>query len=179
MNLDILLFFFLSNFAGQNRAIDFVIVFFAQYLSFVLFGLMVLYILFYPSPKKKKKIMIVFLATLAGIIARFGITELIRLFWHRPRPFLSHHVYQLLNETSYSFPSGHSAFFFAFSTMIYFYHKRLGYFFYVATVVMTVARVMAGAHYPSDIVGGAIVGTLSAWFTYKYIYPKLRMKQTP
>lgn len=175
MNFDTNLFFFLNNFAGQSKMMDFIIVFFAQYLAFILIGIMVAYILFHHHPFKEK-IMTGVSALLAGLIARYGMGTPIRFFWHRPRPFLSHQVHQLLSENSYSFPSGHSTFFFAFSTIVYFHHRKLGIFFYIATICVTIARVMAGVHYPSDIVAGAVIGIACGFLTSKYISPLLGVK---
>ena len=97
------------------------------------------------------------------------VAETIRYFIHRPRPFLSHEVHQLLSEVSYSFPSGHATFFFALSTGIFFYHRKLGILFYVSTVCMVIGRVISGIHYPSDIVAGAIIGIICGWFTCRYL----------
>jgi undecaprenyl-diphosphatase len=164
------LFFFLNNFAGKSTAIDFIIIFFAHYLAYFLSLLLLLYILFNKQTYKQK---ILFTATtlLAGLFARYDIAETLRYFWHRPRPFVSHHATQLLSESSYSFPSGHSTFFFALSTVVYLYHKKLGILFYVATIFMTIGRVIAGVHYPSDIVAGAIIGIICGLLTYRYIMP--------
>lgn len=47
----------------------------------------------------------------AALISR-GFVEILRLFVHRPRPFAADSaIAALLSETSYSFPSGHAAFF--------------------------------------------------------------------
>ncbi len=167
---DTYLFFFLNNFAGKSTAIDFIIIFFAHYLAYFLSLLLLLYILFNKQTYKQK---ILFTATtlLAGLFARYDVAETLRYFWHRPRPFVSHHATQLLSESSYSFPSGHSTFFFALSTVVYLYHKKLGVFFYVATVCMTIGRVVSGVHYPSDIVAGAIIGIICGLLTCRYIMP--------
>jgi undecaprenyl-diphosphatase len=105
----------------------------------------------------------------SSFFARYGVTEIIRFFYHRPRPFLTYHVHQLIPETSYSFPSGHSTFFFAFSYAVYLYNKKWGIWFLSATTVLTIARIMAGVHYPSDIVGGIILGTLVAKISFTYL----------
>ena len=75
-------------------------------------------------------------------------------------------VHQLLPETSWSFPSGHATFFFAMATAIYLYNKKWGIFFFAATVLMTVSRVVSGIHYPFDIIGGAVIGIAVAYLTF-------------
>ena len=161
--LDYVLFRYLNSWAGVSRTGDAVIVFFAQYLAYI-FVVGFLIFLFFWRRGREEKIRIFLVSFLAGAAARLGITELIRLFYHRPRPFLvaALHVRQLLADSEWSFPSGHAAFFFAMATAIYFYDKKWGIVFFAAALVMTVGRVMAGVHYPADILGGAMIGTGSA-----------------
>jgi undecaprenyl-diphosphatase len=129
--------------------------------------------LLYSAYSYREKIVVGLSALMAGLISRYAIGSTIRFLWHRPRPFVTLHVHQLIAESSYSFPSGHSTFFFAFSTIVYCYNKKLGIFFYVATALMTIGRIMAGVHYPSDILAGAVIGIICGWFTFKYITPLL------
>lgn len=95
---------------------------------------------------------------ISAVIARLGVTELIRFLYHRPRPFSALPAHQLLTDNAWSFPSGHATFFFAMATAIYLYNKKWGVFFFTAAILMTISRVIAGIHYPSDIVGGALIG---------------------
>ena len=98
---------------------------------------------------------------ISGVIARYGITELIRHFYNRPRPFAAlSDARQLLTDSAWSFPSGHAAFFFAIAMAIYLYNKRWGTWFFIAAILISIARVIAGVHYPSDILVGALVGAL-------------------
>jgi undecaprenyl-diphosphatase len=168
MNLDTQLFFFLNSFAGQSRLTDGIIVFFANDLAYILVALFLI-IVWFSAYSNRKKIEWLLVTGISSLVARFGVTEIIRYFYHRPRPFITLHVHQLISETSWSFPSGHATFFFAMSTAIFLYNKKWGSFFIVATILMTVSRVIAGVHYPSDIVGGAIIGALVAYATYAVV----------
>lgn len=165
MTLDTQIFYLLNNLAGQSPFFDGVIVFLASYLAYILVALF-LALLFFSQYQRREKLQILLITGVATLIARFGITEIIRFFYHRPRPFLTLQVHQLLPETSWSFPSGHATFFFALSTVVYLYNKKWGTRFFVATVLMTVSRVIAGIHYPSDIIGGAVIGVVVACVTY-------------
>ena len=169
MTLDTQLFYLLNNLAGQSSFFDGVIVFFASYLAYILIALFLVLLLISQYPKREK-FQIFFITTVSTIIARFGITEIIRFFYHRPRPFLDLPVHQLLTENSWSFPSGHATFFFAMATAVYLYHKKWGIVFIGATLLMTVSRVIAGIHYPSDIVGGAIIGIVVAYGVFYLVH---------
>ena len=176
MTLDTQLFYLLNNVAGQSPLFDGIIVFLASYLAYILIVLF-LALLFFSQYPKRDKLQILLIIGISAVIARFGITELIRFFYHRPRPFLTLPVHQLLTDSAWSFPSGHATFFFALATAIYFYNKKWGVFFFLATILITISRVIAGVHYPSDIVGGAIIGIAVAYATF-YFARKMTAQQS-
>lgn len=163
MTFDTQLFYLLNSFAGKSPFLDSVIVFCATYLAYLVV-IALLALVFLSRYSKREKWMLLIVAGTASVIARFGITELIRAFSHRPRPFATlPDVHYLLTDSAWSFPSGHAAFFFALSTVLYLYDKKWGTGFFIATIVITVSRVIAGVHYPSDIIGGAIIGIGTAY----------------
>lgn len=126
-------------------------IFFAKYFGYVIAASVFLFFL--------NKWRIIFRAFLAAILARFGAVELIRRLWERPRPFVENNVNLLLDYNQEpSFPSGHAAFFFALSTVVYFYNKKAGIGFFFASFLISVSRVFTGVHWPSDVLSGAVVG---------------------
>lgn len=163
MALDASLFQFLNAFVGQSPALDGTIVFFASSLAYVLVAVFLGFLFFSQYPRRKK-IEIFLVALVSSVIARAGVTELIRFFYHRPRPFLTLPTHQLLTDSAWSFPSGHATFFFALAMAVYLYDKRWGRGFLVAAALMTLARVIAGVHYVSDIIAGAIIGVGTTYF---------------
>src|SRR5207244_766736 len=68
----------------------------------------------------------------------------------------------LFDWTYQSFPSGHSTTIFAAAMVVAFVSPRLFYPAFAVALAVGVSRVALGAHYPSDVVGGAIVGVLGA-----------------
>lgn len=168
MLLDQNLFFVFYSFANRSPLGDFVIVFFAKYFLYAV--LLVFGFCAYKNwgGDKIQKIYPYAIAILAAIIARFGVAEIVRFFYHRPRPFIALELPHLINDTAYSFPSGHTIFLFALATVTYFFNKKLAYFLYISGIVIGFARVTSGVHYPSDIFGGAILGTLTGFLIYKF-----------
>jgi len=63
-------------------------------------------------------------------------------------------------ENFQSFPSGHAIFFFALSAVAYSFNKKLGIFFLICSIIMGIARIFVGVHWPSDILGGAVLGIM-------------------
>lgn len=107
-------------------------------------------------------------AVAAAVLARGVLTEGIRYFYHRLRPFDNsqlENVRKLIEKSASegSFPSGHAAFYFAIAFAVYFFDRRLGQLALFLAVVLSLARVYLGVHYPSDILGGAILGLVSAF----------------
>lgn len=144
--------------------IDFLTVFFAQYFGYVLLGvLLVLWLRNF-----KKYVPLFWQMLIAAVLSRGIITEAIRFFLPRSRPFIEQNFVPLISHAdSASFPSGHATFFFAIGTVLYLYNKKAGIPFLFASAVISVARVFAGLHWPSDIVWGALIGILSGWLVWK------------
>lgn len=176
MALDVSLFYFFNNLAGQSAVADSLIVFFGFYLPALLVAGLVLAVLF-SRYSKWQKLELFALGFIASFIARFVVVEFIRDLYERPRPYSVLEVHQLLNNTAWSFPSGHAAFLFAIATVVCFYNKKWGSVLIAAATLITLSRVAAGIHYPSDIVGGAFVGAATAVATV-FLYRALRKKSS-
>lgn len=162
LTLDTQLFYAFNSLAGQSPLLDGVIVFFATYLAYLLIALF-LALVFFSRYAKREKWELLLVAGASAVIARFGAVELIRLFYHHPRPFAGlPGVHALFTDNSWSFPSGHATFFFALATAVYLYNRKWGIAFFVAAALVTAGRIAAGVHYPSDILGGALIGIVVA-----------------
>lgn len=162
--MDLYLFQQVNNLAGKWVCLDSLGIFVARYFGYILTLLVFLIPLFCKRAGWK----IVPQSFLAAVLARFGIVELIRWLWERPRPFIEQNVNLLLDKTSETaFPSGHAAFLFALSTVVYLYNKKAGTFFFLASFLISISRVFVGVHWPSDILAGALVGIFSGWLIKK------------
>ncbi|MDA1337678.1 MAG: phosphatase PAP2 family protein [bacterium] len=136
-----------------------IVVFLGEYFAYILIaGVLVFW---WQSRKTHPKFL--WEAIAAAVLSRGIVTEAIRFLWERPRPFVENNITPLIEHSaSASFPSGHAAFFFALGTVLYFYNKKAGVLFLLGAAVLSAARVFAFLHWPSDIVGGAIIGIASA-----------------
>jgi len=158
--MDYLLFTYINNFARKCLYVDAWGVFFADYLVyFLLVGAALIYFLV----KKKEKLRYLFVIGSSVILSRLVITELIRLIWHRSRPFVDYQVNQVIEHSaSGSFPSGHIAFLFALAMAVYFFNRKWGIVFFILSLLVGLARIFVGIHYPLDILGGIVIGIVSA-----------------
>jgi len=161
MNIDLFLFNLIHQFAGRWAWLDYFMKFCAQYLAYVL----VVVLLIFLVVNFKKYWKMVAEALIAAAITRFVLTGFIRWLWFRPRPFVALNFLPLIdqNPKEASFPSGHASFFFALSTIVYFYNRKAGILFYVASFLIVLGRVFVGIHWPLDVLAGAILGILTGW----------------
>ena len=111
------------------------------------------------------------LGALSVILSRGVITEVIRFFYYRPRPFLTLNIQPLINsDQAGSFPSGHATAYFALAMVVYYFceknrenlSQKWEWWFMGAAILMGIARIFVGVHWPSDVLAGAIIGILSA-----------------
>lgn len=158
----------LNKLANSSLLCKYMAIFFAGYSTYI-FAAALLYMIW---KQREEWLYITVLAGIAGVFARYVVKTGILLFVHRARPFVSstdiHSIVAALSSEYYqSFPSGHAIFFFALSTVVYFYHRHIGAFFLILATLMGIARVAVGMHYPTDIIAGAVLGVLTGWlFVY-------------
>ena len=148
------IFFFFYNLAHQSKILDDLIIFFALYFPYVVVVLAAIFLLF--LHKKKEILLVFFSGALAWILA-----YVLKFFFHTLRPFdVFSTVRSLIPESGFSFPSGHATFFMALAVSIFFYHKKAGYVFMFFALLIGLARIIAGVHFPIDILGGFVLGGL-------------------
>lgn len=80
----------------------------------------------------------------------------------RERPFVHFPEVEMLIKRpgSYSFPSGHTMSSFTAATVIFFSNKRAGIAAFILAGLIGFSRLYLFCHYPSDVLGGAVFGTL-------------------
>jgi undecaprenyl-diphosphatase len=121
-------------------------------------GMLVLALLFAPTRRA---------AVAAGLSAglALALAQVVSHLVNRPRPFVAHPgaVHVLLQHASDSgFPSDHATAAFAIGAALFLRHRRWGLVTLVAAAVLAVGRVAVGVHYPSDVLAGAVLGSLAA-----------------
>jgi undecaprenyl-diphosphatase len=101
-------------------------------------------------------------AGLSALLA-LAVAHLISGMWDRPRPYEAHHVHLFVSPSGDpSFPSDHATAAFAIAVALLLRNRRVGWVALAMASVVSLSRVAVGVHYPSDVLGGALVGTLAA-----------------
>lgn len=151
-------------FVHGNAWMDKPLVFLAQYL---IYGIPILLIIlwFWSVPVKKAT----FKSLLAAVIAWLGFAKIIASLVGRSRPTeaLLGGKELLFHRPDTSFPSDHAAMLFALALSLRLYGmKKLGNVLLVVAALISISRVMVGVHFPLDVIGGAILGSLVAWLLW-------------
>ncbi|MBI2033875.1 MAG: phosphatase PAP2 family protein [Candidatus Liptonbacteria bacterium] len=157
-------------FSRHNSILDAVFVFLAKFLPYLLtLGFLVL--IFYKS-SFRRRLFFYIEAALALILGSGLLVQFFRFFYHHPRPFEEIGFTPLIAPPiSSSFPSNHAAILFALSLLIFYLNRRLGIWFFILSFLNGLARVVVGVHWPLDILGGALVGVLSAFLIHRWLDP--------
>lgn len=93
----------------------------------------------------------------------------IKYLIQRPRPFLTIPALTVLTHRpeTYAFPSGHACSSFAAAFMLKKLLNRNAY--YLLAVLIALSRPYVGVHYVTDILAGALVGTMGAWCVHRLL----------
>jgi len=105
------------------------------------------------------------LTTVTALVMANLIVKAINLVYWRWRPFTFHEVTLLFYHPSdSSFPSNAATVGFCIATGIFLSDRKMGLLLYLIAVLFAGARIIGGVHYPTDILGGMLIGGLSAYF---------------
>lgn len=100
---------------------------------------------------------------ISGVVAWF-VAELIKATWYIPRPYIHNGetAVAIHIPSDGSFPSGHTAAAIALAVSLWLHDGKLGWIAIILGLSIGMARVIAKVHYPIDIFGGVILGTVVA-----------------
>jgi undecaprenyl-diphosphatase len=92
--------------------------------------------------------------------------KILKEFFHRARPCVA--LLDILTPLgcngTWSFPSNHALNNFAAATYYYILFPKLKWALFISAILISISRVYLGLHYPSDILGGAVIGTFAGYF---------------
>ncbi len=153
---------------------DQLIYIFAQYMLFIALGVFLLAFM----PYSKVQILQVTKGLILGVFI-WLVSQVFNAVTAVERPFvaLGDTINPLfIHGLNDSFPSGHSVIIFTLAFYIYSINRYIGLTLILFAILSGMARVIAGVHWPTDILGSAILAYIGV-VLYKYFYGKFRNRK--
>lgn len=146
--------------AGRSGLADLVMAAIATYLIFALVLAAASWWL-WPGLREKGKLAA--LAAAVAVVAGQAFNLLVGWFVFVPRPFVAHHVLLLVQSArDSSFPSDHATAAFGIAATALLWRMPGRWLILIGAILIAVARVYVGAHYPLDVIAGAVLGSFWA-----------------
>lgn len=127
-------------------------------------------------PKTRKAGMVLSFALLADLVLCNG---LLKPLFSRVRPYDVNDTVQLIaaKQKDFSFPSGHTAVCFTGVTALYLAKRpKMGHVALGIAVLVAISRMYLYMHYPTDVLGGIVVGVIAGFTGYGAAMGILRVK---
>ncbi|MBI2020829.1 phosphatase PAP2 family protein [Candidatus Daviesbacteria bacterium] len=165
------LFYLIFGLSNKNNFLDFLMILGAEYVIYL--ALILIFIIAFRGGLIERKSLILALLSLPLVVI---IIKLIHLFYVEPRPFIDSNISPLItHQADASFPSRHASIMSALTFPYIFLKSKWATLLIFLTIWVGISRIYVGVHYPSDILGGILVGFVSA-VTAKKIAALLRAK---
>ncbi|MCL6627102.1 undecaprenyl-diphosphatase [Alicyclobacillus shizuokensis] len=158
----------INQYAGHTPGLDQFMYFIAQY-SLELYALLFI-IAWFALPRREEARRHALVVSVAGGVIALIINLIIGTIWYRPRPFVAmpHQVNHIApHADDASFPSDHTSGAFGFTSGSFGKASRwVSWTFLILAILVMIARVYVGDHWPTDVLASVVVGTVSgrvAW----------------
>lgn len=113
------------------------------------------------ATKHRMKTLTMFLSSLVSALAAWLLVDLLKSSFVNPRPFEVLNIIPIVaTNLGDAWPSGHASFMSAWAAAFWLQDKRAGAVLLVGAVIVGLARIMAGVHYPLDVLTGWFLGGL-------------------
>jgi len=150
-------FYFLNNLNGLSPWSDYVFYWLAEWLGWVLVFVLPIYLLL--AKDKRRALVLVLLSFFSAVIAWY-LASFLKYSLGSPRPFVALPDLRplFMKGGLDAFPSGHSVFFSALALPVFYFNKKLGVVFLLGAFLIGLSRIIAGVHWPSDVLAGWGIG---------------------
>lgn len=108
------------------------------------------------------------LSTVTALVMANLVVKVINLLYWRWRPFTFHEVTLLFYHPSdSSFPSNAATVGAGIAISVLLFSRKTGLVLLLIAILFSVSRIVGGVHYPTDILGGWIIGGTFAWLVQR------------
>lgn len=158
-SLDDLILMYIQN-NMHNGFLDWIMPIFTALGNLGLIWFVIAVILLFYKDYRKYGLMIIASLILCGLIGNVGLKNIVG----RLRPIDVNTSIKLLiaRPTDFSFPSGHAMTSFAPAVVLMFMNKKIGSAALVLASIIAFSRLYLYVHYPSDVIAGALIGSIIA-----------------
>ena len=152
---------------------DFLIVFCGKYLIYIAALALAAYWLLTPRPIKIE----LALTALIALPLAYALARVAGQFFSHQQPFATEGFAPLIpHAVDNAFPSDHATAMAVLSEIGFAYNRWLGAVLALLAIAVGFARVLAGLHYPIDIVAGYAIGIASAALAYYLVHLYFRAR---
>ncbi|QFF97863.1 undecaprenyl-diphosphatase [Psychrobacillus glaciei] len=147
----------INGWAGHSRLLDTIMITLSDSLPYIAVAI-ILYLWFVGNKQQgiEKRYTAIY-AVFSSAIA-LCINAIIHFVYYHPRPFVTHHVHQLVPHTvDSSFVSDHAVLVFAIAWTFIMRNDRFKYPILIWAIVVGLSRIYVGVHYPADVIGSALL----------------------
>jgi undecaprenyl-diphosphatase len=163
-SIDIALFHFING-SLCNLVFDFLMPFITDLNKQRIVLVFVAVILLWMLIRGRRHVRITAILLIITIVVSDQLNSSVIKYWlERPRPCHSLQNVHLLVScgSGFSFPSSHAVNNFAAALILAFFFPRTKWWFFGFAAIVAFSRVYVGVHYPSDVIGGAVIGLFCA-----------------
>ena len=172
MSVDATLFLWINGLAGKWPLLDEFLKGIANDYIFIVSACLVLLALWFGTREihQREKNQKAIIGASASLGVATGIVGILNLFYFHSRPFIELTTNLLFYQpTDPSFPSHSTAVVFAIAVAILLADRKAGAFLLLLAFLHGFSRIYVGIHYPSDVLAGAVIGTLTAFLIFRLI----------
>ena len=170
LNHDIL--FSLHVLATSSTLTAGVVIFFAEW--FPLLVLISIVVYEFLAVEKEEEVFRVLVRTALPSFIVWIVVMSVKLLFPSPRPFVEMEITPLISvaDPFGSFPSAHAAVFGALAGTIFVNHFHVWKWYLISAILISLARVAAGVHWPADVASGILFGLLFGFIIAKLLSRK-------
>ena len=135
--------------------------------GFIIYPAVILSLLYKKSRKLKTYLLLPAVA--------FILVSIFRKKWNRPRPYENPEIHTITKreKKGQSFPSRHLFSYFLISVLLLSLCPPAGILMMASGLILAAIRVILGVHYPSDVLGGFLLGLVIAYMVEYFFNLKI------